>query len=106
MDGWLSLSGGRIGPIELPDAFFARPGEPIRRPDANATGPRPGAASIPDVEMSFIFAVGENEMVALPESSPWAERYGAGPRVRLPDVVDEEAGKIWDSLREGRSNAA
>ena len=61
---------------------------------------------MPDVEMSYIFAAGENEMVALPETSPWAEKCGAGPRVRLPDVVDEEAGKIWDSLREGRSNAA
>ena len=106
VDGWLSLSGGRIGPIELPDAFFERPGEPNRRPAPDASGRRPGAATMPDAEMSFIFAAGENEMVALPETSPWAEKYGAGPRVRLPDVVDEEAGKIWDSLREGRSNAA
>ncbi len=106
VDGWLSLSGGRIGPIELPDAFFERPGEPNRRPAPDASGRRPGGATMPDAEMSFIFAVGENEMVALPETSPWAEKYGAGPRVRQPDVVDEEAGKIWDSLREGRSNAA
>ena len=106
VDGWLSLSGGRIGPIELPDAFFERPGEPNRRPAPDASGRRPGGATMPDVEMSYIFAAGENEMVALPETSPWAEKYGAGPRVRLPDVVDEEAGKIWDSLREGRSNAA
>ncbi len=42
--------------------------------------------------MSFIFAVGEHEMVALPETSPWAEKYGAGPRQRLADVVDTEAG--------------
>jgi hypothetical protein len=106
VDGWLSLSGGRIGPIELPDAFFERPGEPNRRPAPDASGRRPGGATMPDVEMSYIFAAGENEMVALPETSPWAEKYGAGPRVRQPDVVDEDAGKIWDSLREGRSNAA
>jgi hypothetical protein len=45
-------------------------------------------------------------MVKLPESSPWAEKYGAGPRVRLPDVTDERPGKIHDTLREGRSTPA
>ncbi len=37
VDGWLSLSGGRIGPIELPDSFF--PGGRPRMP-----APRAGAA--------------------------------------------------------------
>jgi len=45
-------------------------------------------------------------MVALPETSPWADKYKAGPRVRLPDVIDEEPGLIYDTLREGRSNSA
>jgi pimeloyl-ACP methyl ester carboxylesterase len=107
VDGWLSLSGGRIGPIELPESFFA----PHRAagtapPPATGTGPRPGRAVEIDADLSFIFATGEHEMVKLPDTSPWAEKYGAGPRKRLPDVVDAEPGKIHDTLREGRSNAA
>jgi hypothetical protein len=145
VDGWLSLSGGRIGPIEIPESFFridgikgrlswanlswanlswaklswanlswanlswfARPGAPPRpAPGADdGDGPRPGRARTPDVEMSYIFATGENEMVALPETSPWAERYGAGPRVRLDDVVDVEPGQIHDTTRDGQSTPA
>lgn len=109
VDGWLSLSGGRIGPIEIPASFFfPRPGSPPRpSPDPdNPDAPRPGRASMPDADISFIFATGENEMVALPEGSPWAEKYGAGPRVRLEDVVDEEPGQIYDTLREAQSTPA
>jgi pimeloyl-ACP methyl ester carboxylesterase len=107
VDGWLSLSGGRIGPIELPASFFA----PIRMPmpadmTQGANAPRPGRAAEVDCDISFIFATGEHEMVALPETSPWAEKYGAGPRVRLPDVVDEKPGQIYDTTREGRSTPA
>ena len=42
-------------------------------------------------------------MVALPSTSPWADKYGAGPRVRLADVVDDEPGQIYDTIREGKS---
>jgi len=103
VDGWLSLSGGRIGPIEIPASFFV----PIRGPrpelPAGENTPRPGRASSPDCDISFIFATGEHEMVALPETSPWAEKYGCGPRVRMPDIVDEQPGKIYDTSREGKS---
>lgn len=106
VDGWLSLSGGRIGPIELPEAFFV----PVRGPrpqlPQGAEAPRPGGAVAPDCDISFIFATGEHEMVALPERSPWAEKYGAGPRIRLADVVDEQPGQIHDTMREGKSNAS
>ncbi len=104
VDGWLSLSGGRIGPIELPETFFV----PVRgpRPQFEGDGPRPGRAVAPEADISFIFATGEHEMVALPEASPWAEKYGAGPKERLPDVVDTEPGKIHDTLREGKSTPA
>jgi pimeloyl-ACP methyl ester carboxylesterase len=96
VDGWLSLSGGRIGPAErAPNAGPpVRPGQElnlgaIRRPPA---GP-------PPVEMSHIFTVGEHEIASLPETSPWAEKYGAGPRERRPDIVDTEAGQIYDTGR-------
>ncbi|MGH6985939.1 MAG: hypothetical protein ACRED9_03755 [Caulobacteraceae bacterium] len=94
VDGWLSLSGGRIGPIEIPPSFFARPPGAPPLPAFPATGPGPGRAVAPDCDISFIFATGEHEMLRLPETSPWAEKYGAGPRARLPDVVDAEGGQV------------
>jgi hypothetical protein len=111
VDGWLSLSGGRIGPIEVPFASFvagtgARPSRLPEFPSLGGERPRPGAAVAPNADVSFIFATGEHEMVALPETSPWAERYGAGPRVRLADIVDEEPGRVHDKRREGRSTPA
>ena len=60
--------------------------------------PAPGTlTSLHDCDFSFIFAVGELEIVKLPESSPWAEKYGAGPRVRMPDIVDAEPGQVHDT---------
>jgi pimeloyl-ACP methyl ester carboxylesterase len=106
VDGWLSLSGGRIGPIELPASFFVPVGPLPRLPGFPGATARPGGAVMPDCDISFIFATGEHEIVALPDTSPWADKYEAGPRVRLPDVVDEQPGQIYDTLREGRSNSA
>lgn len=93
VDGWLSLSGGRIGPVEHQASFFAgreqRPPFPM---------PAPGTlTSLHDCDFSFIFAVGELEIVKLPETSPWAEKYSAGPRVRMPDIVDAEPGQVHDT---------
>ncbi len=102
VDGWLSLSGGRIGPITLPDTFF--PGG--RPPTLPAGMGRPGAATVPDADISFIFTSGEREMMGLPETSPWAEKYGAGARLRLPDVIDDRPGQIHDTTREGKSTPA
>jgi hypothetical protein len=97
VDGWLSLSGGRLGPAERsPNA--GRPGSPPPPRDfTGGLGTRPGESVLPDCDFSFIFAVGAHEIVKLPETSPWAEKYGAGPRVRLDDVVDEEPGLIYDT---------
>jgi hypothetical protein len=106
VDGWLSLSGGRIGPIELPASFFVPVRGPMPQTPAGENAPRPGRAAMPDCDISFIFASGEHEMVSLPETSPWAEKYGAGARQRLPDIVDTEPGQIHDTLREGKSTPA
>jgi len=99
-DGYLSLSGGRLGPAQHAPGFGppVLPGEPPR------ARLRLAPPSLPDADLSFIYAVGEHEIVALPETSPWAERYGAGPRMRLPDVVDSEPGQVHDKLREGNSS--
>jgi pimeloyl-ACP methyl ester carboxylesterase len=106
VDGWLSLSGGRLGPAEIPASFFVGARGPGAQPPQAGDGPRPGRAAPLECDISFIFATGEHEIVALPETSPWAEKYGAGPRVRQADIVDEQAGQIYDTTREGKSTPA
>lgn len=102
VDGWLSLSGGRIGPAERAPGFGRPPSGPATPPPPEFFGPPPD----PDCDISFIYATGEHEIVSLPEASPWAEKYGAGTRVRPPDVVDDATGQIYDTLSEGRSTPA
>ena len=98
VDGFLSLSGGRIG--TAPRAEGAGKPRPAAadggaaRARANASRP---AATMPEGDFSFIYTVGEHEIASLPETSPWAEKYAAKPRVRLDDVVDTEPGQTHDS---------
>ncbi len=109
VDGWLSLSGGRLG---------ANPGRgnfsnlTARGPaPAAATGARGGvnlagaAAALrepPANQFSFIYETGRNEMddKGLPETSEWAQKLGCGARVRKADVVDGKAGYVYDSTRQ------
>lgn len=113
VDGWLSLSGGRIGPAPRPVDGFGPPrttpadGTPRRGPfgDPEAMARMRQALSEPhQADFSFIYATGEHEIAELPETSPWAERYDAGPREQLPDVVDTEPGQVWDQRRDGNSS--
>jgi len=109
VDGWLSLSGGRLG---------ANPG----RGDFSAMGPPPGAAAgrgrgagpgpaaattgLPPTDFSFIYETGQREMddKGIPETSEWAAKYGCGARVRRPDVADTEAGYVYDGTRQNPPN--
>jgi pimeloyl-ACP methyl ester carboxylesterase len=103
VDGWLSLSGGRLGPTPpIPASFFA-----AARPVGGATPPFSAAALAaamaalrepPTGNFSFIFETGEYELGGqpLPDASPWAAKYGCGARMRLPDIVDTKAGYIYD----------
>ncbi|MFN3514063.1 MAG: hypothetical protein ACK41C_13525 [Phenylobacterium sp.] len=102
--GFLSLSGGRVG------------GQPERAPDFGPPAPRGGGAGGPSPEMraqlarimaqplncdfSHIYTTGEHEIVALPATSDWAEKYGCAARERRPDIVDTKAGYIYDSGRQ------
>ena len=74
VDGWLSLSGGRIGPAAIAPDFFGPNGPPPALAAGDANAPRPGVAAPPSCDISYIFTTGELEIVALPESSPWAEK--------------------------------
>jgi len=95
VDGWLSLSGGRIGAAERAPGFSV----PLP-PGVTSTLPRFPPAPTPTGDFSFIYTTGEHEIAALPETSPWADKYGAGPRERMPDIVDIEPGQIYDTTRE------
>lgn len=95
VDGWLSLSGGRIGPAERSTAAAERSRSRTGQVPMSAPDPRLG--ELHDCDFSFIYAIGELEIAKLPETSPWAEKYGAGPRVRMPDIVDTEKGQVWDN---------
>ena len=99
VDGWLSLSGGRLGPAERAPDFGPPRTEEERKAFEEAMASR-GALQrppTPTADFSFIFTTGEHEIASLPDTSTWAERYDAGPRVRQPDVVDDQPGKIHDA---------
>jgi len=101
VDGWLSLSGGRIGQAPFVTQFGPpRPdGSP---PPPRAAGPNPLANDTPPAcEFSHIFEVGQWEIESLPATSPWAVKYGCAARVREKDIVDDKAGYVWDYARAG-----
>ena len=99
VDGWLSLSGGRIGQAPFV-AQFGPPKADGSPPDARPRGAMP-ASSVPACDFSHIFEVGQWEIESLPATSPWAEKYGCGARVREKDIVDDKPGHVWDFARAG-----
>lgn len=103
VDGWLSLSGGRLGKVQpSPEVFGKRP------PGAPPAKIPPGAGGVdtlPTCDFSFIFESGDHEIVELPPTSPWAQKYGCEPRRREPDVVDTQPGRI-DHVAPGEPNPA
>jgi hypothetical protein len=49
---------------------------------------------MPTCDISYIFTSGQHEITALPETSPWAEKYACAARVRRADIVDTEKGYV------------
>jgi hypothetical protein len=129
VDGWLSLSGGRLGGNPGRGATFsptsAAPGAPAATRGATAAptagsatpagdarpGAGPGGAAFeavraalrepPDADVSFIYTTGEREVdeKGVPETSEWAAKYGCGPRREEAEVVDTKGGYVYDSSR-------
>jgi len=102
VDGFLSLSGGRIGNAQIVEGF-GPPRTPEQREAMAQVRRRFEPPPLPDADFSFIFATGEHEIVELPTTSPWAEKYAAGDRVRSDDVVDTEPGQVHDTRWGDRS---
>lgn len=108
VDGFLSLSGGRVGGNPGRGSFgFGPPGGRRGTPAGGGRGgPPPAAAggrsaSGPDCDFSHIYETGSREMdeAGLPTGSTWADKYGCGPRVGPRDVEDTQAGYVYDSSR-------
>ena len=106
VDGWLSLSGGRIGSAPLNPEFFRGLSLKGFPPGAGPPGGAPGIAVTPACDVNFIFETGEHEILSLPEASPWAERYACALRRREPDVVDEKPGLVDAGPKPGPPNLA
>ncbi|MGD2132582.1 MAG: alpha/beta hydrolase [Maricaulaceae bacterium] len=128
VDGWLSLSGGRIGPAGLAPSFgiggggaaaddegdapaeeAAAPALPAFPPIDGANGPeraQPGSAVTPKCDINYIFTTGNREIAGLPEDSPWAEKYHCDARVRRDDIVDTEPGYVYASNAQEDPNPA
>lgn len=117
MDGFLSLSGGRIGgtpgradfgPIGGGRSITPCPGAManIPRPAAPGTAASaapapPPAAAIPAGDFSHIYSTGQREMdeKGFPETSEWARKYACRPKSTPREIVDTKGGYVYDSTR-------
>ncbi len=106
VDGFVSLSGGRLGgsPQRSPNAGRPRQADdPPPDPNAPPPAPRPREISQPDCDFSHIFAIGEHEIVDLPATSSWAAKYGCEPRIQRATHFDHVPGYVHDG---GHQNPA
>jgi hypothetical protein len=119
VDGWLSLSGGRLGanPGRAGNFGAATAGTPGagRAGGAGDSGragtPDLAAAAaalreLPPSDFSFIYETGQREMddKGLPETSAWAARFNCGPRRKGDEIVDVKAGYVYDRSRQNPPN--
>ncbi len=117
VDGWLSLSGGRLGGNPGRASMFGppRPATPGTALAASSPTP-PLAASLaaaaaalrepPSSDFSFIYETGRREMddKGLLETSTWAAKFNCGPRGKPETVVDTKPGYVYDGTRQNPPN--
>jgi hypothetical protein len=96
VDGWLSLSGGRLGgnPGRAGSFGAGRAGAAAARPE------------LPSSDFSFVYETGQREMddKGIPEISEWAAKLSCGPRRTADEIVDTKAGYVYDSTRQNPPN--
>jgi hypothetical protein len=117
VDGWLSLSGGRLGGSPGRAGNFGA-GRAAAPGATGAVGGRAGVASLvgavaslrelPSSEFSFIFETGQREMddKGIPQTSEWAARFHCGSRRKADEIVDTKPGYVYDSTRQNPPNPA
>jgi poly(3-hydroxybutyrate) depolymerase len=112
VDGFLSLSGGRVGgqagraanfgvPPVSGAAATGRGGAPPALPAGALTPPPP-----PTCDFSHIFTTGEHEISALPPSSERAKMYGCSATPKRRELVDTKAGYVFDGTRQNPGSKA
>jgi hypothetical protein len=123
VDGWLSLSGGRLGGNPGRPANFGPGGAGAANPGAATAAPagapgggarqgatgadNPMAATMaalrepPAADFSHIYTTGQHEIdeKGIPEASDWAKKYSCGPQRKGEEIVDVKAGYVYDSTR-------
>ena len=115
VDGWLSLSGGRLGgnPGRANFGTIGAPGAPGRGAATAGRGAAAGLTAaaaalreLPAGDFSFIFETGEREMddKGLPATSEWAAKYACGARRKSDEIVDTRTGYVYDSTRQNPPN--
>jgi hypothetical protein len=114
VDGFLSLSGGRLGGNPGRSSTFSPTGGGA--PGAAASGgARPGSGAgnspmtsamaalreLPTADFSHIYTTGQREVdeKGVPETSEWAKKYSCGPRPAPREIEDAKAGYVYDSTR-------
>jgi dipeptidyl aminopeptidase/acylaminoacyl peptidase len=110
VDGWLSLSGGRLGGQPGRVSFGnVTPSAAARGGAAPAISAQAAALSeLPSADFSFIYTTGEREIDAkgVPPASAWAAKYGCGARGAAKEIVDTKGGYIYDRSRQNPPNPA
>jgi len=108
VDGWLSLSGGRLGGQPGRASTFGPP-RSAAAPAAPPSGVAAAAAALreaPSTDFSFIYETGQREMddKGMPESSAWAEKLKCGPRRKAYLIADTTPGYVYDGSRQNPPN--
>lgn len=118
VDGWISLSGGRLGGNPGRAEGFGPPPSPgaqtaeaeARMAAMRASFQRAAELLVtpPPADISFIYTTGEREVDGngVPADSLAADWYGCGARVGPQVVTDEKAGYVYDGSRQDPPNPA
>ena len=110
VDGWLSLSGGRLGgSAGRAGSFGPPPGSATAAAGSAAARPSglaPALTELPDSDFSFIYETGQREIddKGVPAASAWAAKFGCGARRAPREIVDTQAGMIYDRSRQNPPN--
>ena len=114
VDGWLSLSGGRLGGNPGRASNFG-PGRaaaaPATTPGAVPADFAAAAAALRDLpagQFSFLYETGRRELddKGIPEASDWAAKLGCSARRGADEIVDTQPGYVYDTRRQNPSNPA
>ena len=110
VDGWLSLSGGRLGgqPGRVSFGNVTPTAAPTAAGGAGAgiTAQAAALTELPSADFSFIYTTGEREIDAkgVPPASAWATKYGCGARSAAREIADTKGGYIYDRSRQNPPN--